>query len=61
MCIALVVSYSIDATNCLFTESVALRRGFFPPDPLVKVAELASRSKTGKMESESQVFALLRI
>ena len=36
MCIDLVFSYSIDATNCLFTESDALRRGFFPPKPLRK-------------------------
>ena len=33
MCIDLVFSYSIDATNRLFTESDALRRGFFPPEP----------------------------
>ena len=31
MCIDLVFSYSIDATNCLFTESDALRSGFFLP------------------------------
>ena len=30
MCIDLVFSYSIDATNCLFTESDALRSRFFP-------------------------------
>ena len=35
MRIDLVFSYSIDATNCLFTESDALRSRFFPPDPLV--------------------------
>ena len=29
MCIDLVFSYSIDATNCLFTESDALRSRFF--------------------------------
>ena len=34
MCIDLVFSYSIDATNCLFAESDALRRGFFLPEPL---------------------------
>ena len=34
MCIDLVFSYSIDATNCLFTESDALRSRFFLPDPL---------------------------
>ena len=35
MCIDLVFSYSIDATNCLFTESDALRSGFFLLDPLL--------------------------
>ena len=38
MCIDLVFSYSIDATNCLFTESDALSSGFFPPDPLVEAS-----------------------
>ena len=38
MCIDLVFSYSIDATNCLFTESDALRSRFFPPDPLLQRA-----------------------
>ena len=34
MRIDLVSRYSLDAANRLFTESDALRRGFFPPDPL---------------------------
>ena len=35
--IDLVFSYSIDATNCLFTESDALRSRFFLPDPLTNL------------------------
>ena len=34
MCIDLVFSYSIDATNCLFAESDALKSRFFLQDPL---------------------------
>ena len=44
MCIDLVFSYSIDATNCLFTESDALRSRFFPPDPLTAGAAMATRT-----------------
>ena len=35
MCIDLVFSSSIDATNCLFTESDALRSDFFLPELLL--------------------------
>ena len=35
MCIDLVFSYSIDATNCLFNESDALRSRFFLPESFV--------------------------
>ena len=38
MCIDLVLRSSIDATNCLFTESDALRSDFFPLDPLSEIS-----------------------
>ena len=41
--IDLVFSYSIDATNCLFTESDALRSRFFLPDPLPPATRTTSR------------------
>ena len=44
MCIDLVFSSSIDATNCLFTESDALRSDFFLPESLLQPSELGTSS-----------------
>ena len=49
MCIDLVFSYSIDATNCLFTELDALKSRFFSLDPLVW-----AYSRTGSVRVERE-------